>query len=224
MTLFDNSLYIEANTNRLKNLFKYVNPQKIQNKRILELGCGNSDLGEVLNILGAKVVSLDGRIENIKSVTEKYPNRECYVSNLNIDDLKSYGKFNIVFSFGLLYHTKMPIEILSKCRNIADILFLETVSFDSNECICAFMSESDLVDQSLDGIGCRPSPLWLETAMHNVGYSSIIDISSSTANWRSSKFDWEIQKTNTDQRDGLLLRKMYVACANDELLHEYISF
>jgi hypothetical protein len=80
---------------------------------------------------GCRVVCVDARAENLKRLAELYPDRETGLAHVERDSLEQFGRFDIVFCYGLIYHSENPIAAL---RNITaccqDLLLLETVVTD----------------------------------------------------------------------------------------------
>jgi len=209
--IFDNPLYLAARESRLRNLFRHIDPRFIAGKRILEVGCGTGEMGQVLAEAGGSVVSIDARPEYIEELQRRYPGREAHVADLDHWDCHGLGRFDIVFSFGLLYHLSDPVQFLANCARLAPDLYLETVVSDSFEPVCPLVTEEG-PDQAWSGRGCRPSPAWLSKHLEGLGYK-VRDISAAEANWGGavpSVFDWQPLNDGQWQRDGALLRKMFI--------------
>jgi SAM-dependent methyltransferase len=209
--IFDNALYQAARESRLRNLFRHLEPEWFAGKRILELGCGTGELGAALVDEGAHVVSIDARAEYVEELSRRAPGRQAYAMDLEHWDPKPLGAFDAVFCFGLLYHLSVPERFLAACARCAPRFYLETVVTDSADPICPLVPE-DGPDDAWSGIGCRPSPAWLNQSLANLGFQ-VQDISDSEANWAGrapSVFDWEPLNDGQWQRDGALLRKMLI--------------
>ena len=80
---------------------------------------------------GCRVTCVDARPENLAHLQTLYPGRKTHVADVQKDSLAELGNFDIVFCFGLIYHTENPIAAL---RNMAscclELLLLETVVTD----------------------------------------------------------------------------------------------
>jgi len=173
---FENEVYIESRRSQLAVLLAGVDPNSFEGKRVLELGCGHGHLGAELEKLGATVISLDGREENIRQLRRKFPNREAYVCDVCSPELEQYGPADIVFAFGLLYHLPEPVEFLQACSKLADILLLETPVVDAIEPEIVWMRDGRFYDQSIHQRGCRPSPSWIEEQLSSIGYHYVVDL------------------------------------------------
>lgn len=210
-TIFDAPVYVEARQARLRNLFAHVNPASFTGKRVLELGCGTGELGQVLVECGATLVSVDARHAHIVELRSRYPNRQAHVADLETWDPAKLGRFDAVLCFGLLYHLSKPADFLGACTRAADTLYLETVVLDSSDSTCQSAEETG-DDQAFSGRGCRPSPSWITNTLAHYGFSAR-DISTAAANWGGSApsiFDWPVQDSGTSRRGESLLRKMFI--------------
>jgi cyclopropane fatty-acyl-phospholipid synthase-like methyltransferase len=214
--IFDGPVYDAARDSRMRNLFRHLDFASLAGQRILEVGCGTGELGQVFVEAGSYVVSIDARTEYILELRRRFPDREAHVVNLEHWNPGSLGRFDAVLCFGLLYHLSTPAEFLGVCTTVAPVVFLETVVSDSPGAVCPLVSEAGS-DQAWSGTGCRPSPAWLHECMSKLG-CDLRDISASEANWSGSVpsvFDWIPQGDGQWQRGGALLRKMMIATRRD---------
>jgi cyclopropane fatty-acyl-phospholipid synthase-like methyltransferase len=177
--LFDRQECIDISNERLKNLFAAINIESLEGKTVLETGFGYGYMGSKFEELGATVVSIDAREEHIEVVKERYPLRQSVVFDMDKQDLSDLGPFDIVFSFGLLYHLAKPRFFLEGVAKIAPVLYLESCVCNREEEICYTITESGAFDQSFSGNGSRPSPLWIVNNLKRVGFTKIKDVSGS---------------------------------------------
>lgn len=141
-------------------LSKYPN-EFFRGKRILEVGAYNGYIGAYFSSLGADVHCLEGRIENVVNIKNDYPMVTAEVANLDTPDW-NWGKWDIIINFGLYYHLeKYHKEHLKNCINNCDLMFFETVVYDSNKSELFFRNENGF-DQSLSLIGGTPSRKFVE--------------------------------------------------------------
>jgi hypothetical protein len=88
------------------------------------------------------------------------------------------------------------------------MIFLETVVNDSEESVCPFIDENvSLIDASYSGHGCRPSAAWI---VSHLPLYKLDDISSATANWSTSVFDWIPHNNGLWKRGDKDIRKMWI--------------
>ena len=112
----------------------------LSDKSILELGCleGSHTLG--LLTYAKKVTSIDCRPVNvIKTLTRlSFNGKSSPVYCFNAEDLTidTYGKYDVIFHCGVLYHLKEPIPHLENIFKMSDCIFLDThVTEDNNKTI-----------------------------------------------------------------------------------------
>jgi SAM-dependent methyltransferase len=202
---FENFVHVESRRSQLSVLFAGVSPESFQGKSILEVGCGHGHLGAELERRGAKVISLDGRRENIRQLQKKFPGRPAYVCDVCSPELEKFGPVDIVFAFGLLYHLPDPAKFLAACSRMADTLLLESVVVDVLEPELVWIKEGLFYDQSIHGKGCRPSPSWVERELRSNGYSQVIDLCSVEENWKemtAPAYTWRITGSGAGRRFG----------------------
>jgi hypothetical protein len=163
-------------------------------KTILELAPYNGYIGAYFQSIGAKVHSIEGRQENMDKIRANYPELSVELNNLDTPDWK-WGKWDIIINFGLFYHLeKFHKEHLENCINNCDLMFFESVIFDSNEPTLYFDSEFGS-DQSLTDIGGTPSTSYVEKIFidNKVKYTKYTD-SKLNGGWHH--YDW----TDTDSK------------------------
>lgn len=215
-TVFETPAYREAELARLLALFAFVDLERWRGARILEVGAGIGHIGDVFVALepeyGFRVTSSDGRPEHVERMRER--GREAMVLDLDTDDLSAVGEFDLVLAFGVLYHLADPERFLRGCARIAGALVLESCVADlpGAELVTVRESQGPLSgDQALAGTGCRPSPAWVESTCRDAGYGSVRDLSHAIGNWRTGRFDWRPRGDGAWRRDGVNLRKLWLA-------------
>jgi cyclopropane fatty-acyl-phospholipid synthase-like methyltransferase len=210
-SIFTVGYYREAELTRLLNMFAHVNIQEWKNYKILETGAGHGAMGKTLLDLGFNVTSTDGRPEFVEVM--KRQGRKAEVLDVNRQEITEVGNFDIILSFGLLYHINNPEYFINNCAKNCKVMVLETVVCDKKEPVLNSVEEAGGwrgKDQALDKKGCRPSPAWIEETARKAGFTLIRDISSSVGNWDNGKFDWEPKNNGEWKRNGYTLRKMWV--------------
>jgi len=117
-----------------KSLELLIGKDKIHNKKIFDLGCGSGIFSIALHQLKAKeVIGIDISKESIQTSLE---NKERFAPESNIkflhesifdEDIKKLGKFDLVYSWGVLHHTGdmwKAIQISSKLIKKNGLLIL----------------------------------------------------------------------------------------------------
>jgi hypothetical protein len=138
--------------------------------------------------LGAAVHCLEGRTENVVNIMNDYPNITAEVANLDTYEWV-WGKWDIIINFGLYYHLeKFHKEHLQNCISNCDLMFFETVIYDSNDSEIYFRTEQG-DDQSLTTIGGTPSTSYVENILKEnaVTYKKYTD---PFLNNYQHKYDW----------------------------------
>ena len=210
-SVFESANYREAQLTRLVNLFSHVDLDRWRGQRILEVGAGLGHIGDFFAQLGFAVTSTDGRPEHVAAMRDR--GRDAFVLDLDqvtSDDLTGY---DIVLSFGVLYHLERPAEFLAACGAAVNTLFLETAVCDATAPVIQWVSEATGwrgADQALRGRACRPSPSWVVEQCHAAGYDRVRDISNAVGDWSIGRLGWDLEDTGEARRDGLNLRKMWV--------------
>jgi len=207
LEVFDAPNAVAINQARMANLEAMGLP--LAGKRVLDVGCGVGHLADRLVRMGASVVCMDGRESNIASLHERYPHLEAHVGNVETEPLSRFGRFAIVFSYGLLYHLENPLQSLRNMESVCDeLLLLETIICDHEMALVRMEDESTDVNQALGGIAGRPTPHYVVLALNRVGFPHVY-APVTPPEHEDFRFEW---KNNLDcARDGHNLRCIFVA-------------
>jgi 2-polyprenyl-3-methyl-5-hydroxy-6-metoxy-1,4-benzoquinol methylase len=203
---FDTPAALEINRARLAHLQSLGLP--LSNRSVLDAGCGVGHLAQFFVTQNCRVVGLDGRTENVDSLRTRYPGLEAHVADVE-SDLSRFGQFDIVFSYGLLYHLENPLAALRNMADVCgDLLLLETIVCDHDQPILLLDDETKTYSQALHGLGSRPSPSFVAMALDRAGFPYVYaprvppDHPDFRFEWRNN-MEWK--------RDGNLLRCVFVA-------------
>jgi hypothetical protein len=138
----------------------------VAGKTVLEVGAGAGQHTSFFLDRGCRVLSTDGRIENVQTMRAivsaygyygKFENLE-----LGIFDVENPGDSlpeprEIVYCYGLLYHTARPVEVLRMLAGLCTELFLLETSVETNEQLNVASENQADVSQSIHGQGSHPS-------------------------------------------------------------------
>jgi hypothetical protein len=134
------------------------------NKTVLETGCGGrGDITRYLLSRNALLTLNDYRQENINSIlTSLNTTLDSNTWDLN-QPIPTDKKFDIIVSYGTLYHLNKPEEAIINLSNICnEFLVLSTCTSGKNdESINVVKEDIGMNNQAGDGFGCRPGRLFL---------------------------------------------------------------
>ena len=207
LEVFDVPQAVALNSARMANLEAMKLP--LAGKRVLDVGCGVGHLAARLARMGSTVVCVDGRESNIASLKARYPHLEAHLANVETEPLARFGRFPIVFSYGLLYHLENPLQSLRNLESVCDeMLLLETIICDHRLPIVRMEDESTDVNQALAGIAGRPTPHYVVLALDRIGFPHVY-APVTPPQHEDFRFAW---LNNMDcARDGHNLRCIFVA-------------
>lgn len=174
--ILDSTYFSNWQNNRIHFILSKYPKEFFKGKRILELGAYNGYIGAYFNSLGADVLCVDGRQENVDKIKLDYPNVKVECSDLDCVHW-NWGHYDIIINFGLYYHLeKYHKEHLQNCINNCDLMFFESVIYDSYESEIFFRAEEGK-DQSLTNKGGTPSTQYVENIFinNNVLYEKFTD-------------------------------------------------
>lgn len=180
----------------------------LSGRRVLDVGGGVGHLAQFFVERGCDVVSTDGRPENVARMHELYPTLEGHVLDVEVDDLDSLGRFDVVFGYGLLYHLENPLLALRKLTGICDsLLLIETVICDSPLPVLRLDDETLSLNQALRGLAHRPSPTYVAMALDRMGIHHVYAPVE-----RPNHPDYQVEPRGdlAFKRDDHLLRAIFV--------------
>ena len=161
--------YIRHNARRLEHLSSLG--LDLFCKSVLEVGAGIGDLTLFFVDRGCTVTAVEPRPGNLEAFRETLAN-SGYGSSISVRligcgvetlEERVQERFDIVFCYGLLYHTTDPDRVLRLLADrCAGLLLLETcVSFGDDDAINPVKEDARQPTQSFDGGACRPSRPWV---------------------------------------------------------------
>jgi SAM-dependent methyltransferase len=134
----------------------------VDRTRVIEVGAGIGLLTAFFEARDCRVLSTEGRSENLTEIARRFPHRETRQIDLDRDrDLKALGRFDVAFCYGTLYHLARPREALEALAGVADMLLLETCLTPGGHVAVHLVREGPSHNQALAGVGCRPTRPWI---------------------------------------------------------------
>jgi 2-polyprenyl-3-methyl-5-hydroxy-6-metoxy-1,4-benzoquinol methylase len=204
---FETPNALAINRARMEHLHSLGLP--LRGASVLDVGCGPGHLAQYFVGQGCKVVCIDGRDTNIAALRQLYPRLEAHVGDAQTFPLASLGRFDAVFSYGLLYHLEDPIAGLRNMASVgSDILLLETLICDSAETLTYLVDEPLSFNQTLESLACRPSPSYVAMTLNRVGFPWVYAPKTKPAH-QDFQFEWRNDRSHT--RDGHPIRCVFVA-------------
>lgn len=181
---------------RIVAIINHYGEEFFREKKILELGAGYGDMGNYLKEIGAEVVFAEGRPEHCEVLRHRFPNNKVYQVNLE-NEWPWQEHFDIILNLGILYHLDNFNFLLEMCFAHCDHMILETEVSDSDDPLFVLKIEEDTksYDQSLIGIGSRPSEYMIEAIIikNNFIFKKIND---DRCNSHFHRYDWKIKNTH----------------------------
>lgn len=186
--IIETTYHPEWQKNRIKFILSKYPKEFFKNKKILELGAFNGYIGAYFQSLGAQVHCIEGRLDNVLNIKTNYPQVTVECFNLDTPDW-NWGHYDIIINFGLYYHLENYHEQhLINCINNCDVMFFESVIYDSNQPIIYFREESGH-DQSLGLTGGTPSTLYIEDILESQ-QTEHTKYSDNALNGNGHLYDW----------------------------------
>jgi SAM-dependent methyltransferase len=193
--------YPEWRMRRQWKILQLIGPS-LPKTRILELGCGIGALGSLFAEMGASVVALEGRAENVLYAKRKYDSLPSYeIQHRNIlDDFSDLGQFDLILNLGLLEVMKSGEEmkrLMALSAPLSSDIIIDTVVYDSLENKVQLRELSATCDgpisregETPSTLGAIPSPIFVETCMAELGFKgqTINDPQLNASNFH--RYDW----------------------------------
>lgn len=194
--------YIIWRQRRIEAIERHYGRDFFNGKAVLELGAGHGDIGAHFAKLGAIVTCVEGRPKNARYIRRRHP--EVEVVTADIDGAWPFDRrYDVVLHLGVLYHLKHYRESLVNACDAAAHLILETEVCDSSDPDEVIFVNENVggYDQSLSGIGCRPSPANVEAILRERGMhferleDGSIDTVHNIPNFPDHLYRWQIKDT-----------------------------
>jgi SAM-dependent methyltransferase len=119
---------IKLNAHRLKRIVQVVADtihKPLSQCRILDLGCLEGLFAIEFALQGAEVVGIEGRETNLAKaqfakVVLELEHLDFYLDDVRNLSINKYGRFDVVFCLGILYHLNAP-DVFKFAQAIADV-------------------------------------------------------------------------------------------------------
>ena len=180
----------------------------LNRKRVIDVGGGPGHLAQFFVQRGCRVTSVDGRAENIETLRSTYSGLESHVLDVENERLDRLGGFEVVFCYGLLYHTELAAWVLDNIAHACDgLIALETCIMDDSIWACEIVQDSPAINQGLRGIGCRPTPRFVVEQLRSNSLHTYLP----TRRPQHPDFSFQYRADHAHLRDGVLMRQVFIA-------------
>lgn len=165
--------------------------------RVLELAAGHGHVSRMLAEMGAVVTATDGRREHVEFMRNNLEG----IHVIHLDQRSGYhiGEFDVVIHWGALYHLSKDRwrHDLADAMSHAPMMCLETEVCDSDDPECIIeVEEHKGYDQSMDGLGVRPSAPAVESAISSIG-AVWERHDDPKLNANIHRYDWKVEGTRS---------------------------
>lgn len=174
--IFDASHYESLNTSRaavVSSLLGQLTPS-LQLNTAIDIGCGLGYFSALLESLGFDVLAVDGRQQNVDEASRRNPGilfKRCDAQN---PELLQFGKFDLVFCFGLIYHLENPFLTVRYLREMTSkLLLVEGVIYPGQDPIMGLVDEGPTEDQGLNHVAFYPTESCLVKMLYRSGFAHV---------------------------------------------------
>jgi len=142
----------------------------IAGRSVLEVGAGIGDHTSFFRDRGCAVTATDARPELLELLAARHPGVATVPWNLEAPAPAGLARHDVVYAYGILYHTANPAQVLERLAALCgEVLLLETCLSQGAEAECPIVDEIAAdPTQAVSGRGCRPTRAWVlrELARH----------------------------------------------------------
>jgi len=215
---FHSDHYLRHNSRRLEHLASLGIP--VEGKRVLEVGAGIGDHSSYYLDRGCDVTITEARPENIAILKSRFPDQHVFPLDLDRPTAIPGTPFDVVHSYGLLYHLQAPEQALQfMSENCSGILFLETcVSFGAEAAVNLVGEPQRDPTQAYSGEGCRPTRSWVFGTLQKLFPNVYVTVTQ--PNHEEFPLDWNSPEKHKTKHG--LQRSVFVA-SREAIQNESLS-
>jgi hypothetical protein len=186
---------------RIRAMLDHYGHEFFANKSVTELGAGFGDIGGFFSMLGFRVICLEGRVSNTAEIRKRYPAVMALQHDCNNPLPLECRKVDFVIHFGVLYHLRDPAASLRDACGTTNEMVLETECVDSSDphFFRQTQEHTYVKGHALDGIGCSPSPAFIERILTEQGMS-FIRVDDKRCNADDHFYDWPIKNNGVTKK------------------------
>lgn len=188
---FDTDGYMEVNKARDVWLRKVLAdlPDAGDHRTALDVACGAGYFSGILKEGGYDVTGVDLRASNIEACRERYPDCTFDQFDLDQDNPKNLGKFDLVLMFGILYHLPSPARTISDfAQTINDIGIISTRVAAGDSMACVLFEELQGDEHNVSAFSSVPTLPALLAMFQSAGLTHIYkpDYQPDHAQWKTA--------------------------------------
>ena len=176
LTPFDQPHYrklIEARSETIRRVVEKLKPL-LELRTAVDAGCGVGFFAQTLAEIGLAVRGFDGRGENVAEARRRFPEIAFEKGDVENPEIARLGQFDLVLSFGLLYHVENPLLAVRNLRALTgQCLFLESMCVPGERSEFLLREEPRVEDQSLTDLACYPSESGLVKMLYRTGFTAV---------------------------------------------------
>jgi FkbM family methyltransferase len=143
-------------------------------KTALDTGCGVGYFSRFLADREFQVTGVDGRAENAREASARHKDIAFLERNIEAQDFRNLGSFDLCLCFGLLYHLENPMQAV---RNLFEttgkILIVETMIAPGSGMTAVLRDEGRGADQALAYAALVLSEEALTAALYRAGFPHV---------------------------------------------------
>lgn len=166
--------YNESRPKRIREIVEHYGAENLRGKTMLEVGAGYGHIGATfVDDYGVDVLCTDARPEYVEMIKQKHPQVRAEVQDLE-HPWPFTEKFDFVLHMGVLHHihpNHVPTMLEELCNAGDDIVLEHQVEDVEDDQYCAGEGEP-AYDQSIHKMGCRPSTMYIERVLAELGMQS----------------------------------------------------
>jgi SAM-dependent methyltransferase len=190
---FDRATYEERNFKLIKMILDHYGASFFRGKKVLDLGCGQGEMANSLAKLGAEVIAVDARQENLDVIKKKYPHVHTERVDLDVAFPFQNHHFDVVLSLGIICHiANYEKHIDDIFSTDAEHIIIETEVLDNKgvETFVRIEESKAIEDLSFNGKGCIISADTLQNKI-SVSGGRFKRIDETKINTSHFKYDWK---------------------------------
>ncbi len=179
--IFDQQHYQSLNSSRAAVVSALLAELKgpLDIRTAVDVGCGLGYFSGLLTSLALEVTAVDGRSENVDEAARRHPGVSFHTYNAEDPAIRTLGKFDLVFCFGLLYHLENPLMAIRHLHSMADkLLLVEGVILSGEEPVMALVDEEIHDDQGVNYIAFYPTESCLVKMLYASGMKYVYGLKS----------------------------------------------